>query len=129
MSDFNTICDVKNPFKIVKGEDRSMPLRFVIDSNCNPDCEPFPLPTPATTEIIAKFLAAAGGCVEIKLSDGDITIVSEAGGKILIEISATNSALLQVSDKQDFEVEITQSGKKTISQILGCLTVKDSVCV
>ena len=74
-------------------------------------------------EIKAIFSKAGGGVVEKLWSSGDIAILSEAGGKIRIDLEVADTALLATGERQDFEVEIMKSGETFLAPFKQAITV------
>ena len=128
MSGCLTDCTVKEPFTIIRGDDIGLTVRLKVKNLCGDDCDPYDLT--GATEIVAKFAKEDGTCLEVKLTDTNITIIYATGGKILIKIASADSALLKVSPNQDFSVTVTDAGgEKHTANFIGCLTVVDPACV
>lgn len=105
---------------VITGEDRSMILR-VVDKLTQE-----PLDVTAATAINARFKNANQTILTKTLSLG-VTIVSGPAGKIKVDLSVAETALLNVRDDQDFEVEFVIAGKTTVVQFLKAISVKSRV--
>lgn len=84
-------------FTIVKGEDRTLPLRVT-----NSDGTSYNLST--TTEIRARFRKADGSSLEQRLTLAEITIIDAINGRLAVTLSEDDSNTLLVAERQDFSV-------------------------
>jgi len=80
-------------------------------------------------EIKALFVKTDGTLLEKLWTDGagDIAILSEAGGKIQIQLSVADTDLLKTGEKQDFEIEIIKDTETFIEKFEQKLTVVERV--
>lgn len=99
---------------IYQGSDVTMVIDFV-DKNKNPVQ---PLPLDGFTGTTAYFPAASGGGLPIVGS-----LVSSDLGRVSFSLSEDQTGAIVAGDEQSFEVHVDQGAKRTISQILGKLSV------
>jgi hypothetical protein len=81
-----------------------------------------PLDLTAATQIEAVFKKADDTLLTLNLSSG-VSRVSDLGGKFKVTLTTTNSALLKLDERQDFEVAVTFASSKYIVQFKECLDV------
>lgn len=95
------------PFSIYLGDAKTMNLKAVFSGQGGD-----PLDLSACTEIVINLPKADGTTLQLKLSLTQVVIVSPAVlGKFNASISSMNSALLNVGELQDFDVQFTISGQ------------------
>jgi hypothetical protein len=109
---------------IISGEDKTFMLR-IIDAASQ---IPFDLTNASAIDLRLK--KADNTVLVVSLGAG-VTVESALGGKIQVVLPKTSTALLNVRDRQDFEVEITigtgNSAVLTVVQFLKVLSVKARV--
>lgn len=111
----------KEPIVIVMGEDKLINVQLVSQQNFGP----FDLT--GVTAISTCFLNADASELTLSLGSG-ITLTSAAAGKILVQLSAAETALLATFNLQTLEISITLSGLVTKVQIPNAYSVVDAVC-
>jgi len=105
--------------KIYQGEDRTLKCFLKNEEGNAYDLT-------GVTEITAKFVGTSA-TVEVTLADGDIAVVSPAGGgELTITLSDTNTALLK-KGITSFEVLVDKGTERRIVQFLQALEVVQSL--
>jgi hypothetical protein len=96
-------------FTIIRGEDRTLPMRVQLSSGGSFDLT-------SATEIEAKFKKQDGGALSLKLSTGGVVVTDGPAGRFTVNINDTNSALLNPNPNtaQDFEVVIDKGTDRRI---------------
>lgn len=115
---------------IIKGTDREFTLRIVKKSTE----EPFDL-TGLTGDALSLRLPTESGTpmdlTLVNLTSSALVITSALGGKILVIISDTDTALLKAADNQNMELTIKQGAGSdfyvSVVQFPGSLNVKKSL--
>lgn len=111
------------PIKIVRGEDRVFNIKFSNRSNN----EPYDLS--GVTQITAKFNNYVGATPAqlVKTLGNGIVVVSTILGRIQVTINDTESAMLKVGERQNFEVWLDMGASRRIVQFLTEWTVIDKL--
>lgn len=106
---------------LIQGEDRVLGVTVMKD---DPAFQPLDLT--GYTEIVAVFIKRDGSALEKKLSvTGEVVIVDATCGRIAIALTAANTLALKASDRQSFELALTDAASKTRKvQILGRLNIE-----
>ncbi len=95
-------CKKSDFLTVIQGEERDLPIQFI-----KPDGEPYVLNAP--DEIIVKFKKTdETSLLEKKLTLAQVTIVSDALGKVTVKLQEIDSAALKVVDRGDFSADITK---------------------
>lgn len=113
----------QNQITIIQDEVRTIPFTFILS---NKDFKVFDIT--GATEITARFVAQSGSFLEVTLGGAQIAIVNAVGGSITISLTAANTNLLKIGDRQSFEVVVDLPGSVTrIAQVIGRLNVKPRI--
>lgn len=106
--------------KIVQGEDRTLTIVLKDEDGACYDLT-------GTTAVTAEFKLTAGGCLSKTLGSG-VTIVSNEGGKMTIDLDAADTLTMLVGSAVDFEVTFTQNSKVRIVQFAKAIQVVAQIC-
>ena len=109
---------------IIKGSDVSVTITLSLEGTG------LPFDLTNVDEIIVRLCNADSTFLDITLSGGGVTKVSDLGGQLRFDVTDTESALLLAGFNQDFEVELIEFNgqpgeKRTIKQFEGILDVRD----
>ena len=118
MSNCNQKCDENGKPIIYKGEDGTVSVRLVSKGSKDP------FDVSVCSEIEAILPKEDGTFLVKKLSTNGVSILSAAGGHILVILDAADTTLLAASlngGYTDMEVDLTISGKKKF------VNIKDAV--
>lgn len=106
---------------IIRGSDRVLTLRVYNSDTCSP----FDLDTADPVKVF--FPKEDGTMLEKNLTNG-VAIVSPAqAGQMTVTLSDTDTNLLRIGERQDFEVEITKSSTVSIVQFKKCLSIRPRI--
>lgn len=113
--------NLHRPITLIQGEDREVGVTVLYDSQ---EFKPYDLT--GVTEIVATFIKRDNSTFVKKLSiTGEVVVVDEECGKFTITLTAADTENMKASDKQSFEVAITDAGSKVRKfQVIGRLNVK-----
>lgn len=107
----------KKSFTIEAGEEKNVDVHL-IDADTDEVVD-----LTGATEVKARFVNQDGTVLEKLLATG-VSVLSIAGGKVRVNLTEAETALLRVGEKQDFEVEAIVGGVSTICRFQRALTVK-----
>lgn len=100
----NPCCPPNTPFQIFTGDQKTLPLRVAYNTG-------LPLDLTSCTEIVVNLPNADGSFLQLKLSLGQVSIVSPALlGQFTALITTAQSALLNIGECQDVDVTFTIGG-------------------
>lgn len=115
----------KKVFSLIQGEDRTLVVRILKSDGCG-GTEAYDLS--GVTEVTAVFKKSDKTKLVKLLSLSEVSIISPIAGKIQVNLSDTDTALLATGKNQDFAL-ILQSGLETREiPFEDCLEVKRSIC-
>jgi hypothetical protein len=120
MEGFCSSCN-PNVFEIFTGQDKDMPMRVV--------SQPSGLPLDLTecTAITIALPNADGTFTDLTLLDSQISIVTPAlAGQIIATITAAESVLFNVGERQSIDASFTIGGLITIVRFLHAFSVLES---
>lgn len=93
-------CEVQNFVTVITGEERNISISFKKE-----DGSPYTLNDP--DEIIVKFRNSDNSLLEKSLTvPGEVTIVSDVLGEILVNLQEADTEDLRVAERQDFSVDL-----------------------
>jgi hypothetical protein len=109
---------------IIQGEDKTLAIRLTSGTTG----DPYDLST--VTDIEARFANADGTCQHYDLSTGGVQILSALGGRFQVNLPASGTGLLALSDPnadvpyQGIEVHVSGGGLVSIINLPGTVDVK-----
>lgn len=109
---------------IIHGSDQPTKIQILEENNGVET--PFNLT--GVSEITACFRKSDGTILQKLLSDAGIIIDNAEGGLFSIDWDESETALLKIAERQDFEVEIVKATKTNIIQFQKVLTVRPRIC-
>lgn len=112
-------CEVQQPIRVVQGEDKTIDLK-IRDS----DNDPFDLT--GYTTIVAKFKNTDGSLLSLAVGTG-VTVLSAVLGRLQLNLSDAQTALLKAGEFLDFELQITIGTSTRIVQFLRSIHVKKQI--
>lgn len=123
MSNCDTTSAQNKTISIIQGSDRSFNVNILRKNTL----KPFDLT--AATEITACFPNEDGTTLMVSLTNTEIEIVGDPMlGEIKIKLNNTQTAALEEGDDLSIQIDIDIGPDKSIVQLVGVLTVIESLC-